>query len=173
MKETNYLTAVFTAVFCFLLWELLTASAAPRDIILGILVSVIVALFSTRFFAHSEKGRMWNPVRLLLMGGYAFGRMAVEIVKANIDVAFRVFDADMRLHPGIVRIPVEVKDDYALSMLANSITLTPGTITMEVEEEDGKNYFYVHWIDVKSRDEKEAADAIKGSMEPDVRRIWE
>ena len=173
MKEKNCLPTVFTAVFWFILWELLAASVAPRDIVLGIIVSIIVALFSTRFFVHNEGGKMWNPVRLLLMGGYAFGKMAVEIVKANVDVALRVFDTDMRLHPGIVRIPTELKDEYALSVLANSITLTPGTITMEVEEENGKNYFYVHWIDVQTRDENEAADAIKGSMEPDVRRIWE
>ena len=98
MKEKNYLTTVFTAVFCFILWELLAASVAPRDIVLGIIVSIIVALFSTRFFVHNEGGKMWNPVRLLLMGGYAFGKMAVEIVKANVDEMAAYMDRYFEYH---------------------------------------------------------------------------
>ena len=174
MKDTNSLSKVWTAIFCFIFWELLTGSFAAREIILGIVVSVAVAWFSSGFFIHGgEEGPLWNPVRGLLLLAYGAGRMLVEIFKANVDVAFRVFEKDMKLNPGIVKIPVDLDGEYALSTLANSITLTPGTITMAVSEEDGKNYFYVHWIDVASRDEKEAGEAIKGSMEPAVRRIWQ
>ncbi len=62
--------------------------------------------------------------------------------------------------------------EYGLSMLANSITLTPGTITMDIAEQDGKIYYYIHWINVQTEDEKEAGDAIKGTLEKWVRRIW-
>ena len=58
-------------------------------------------------------------------------------------------------------------------MLANSITLTPGTITMEVTEEDDQTYFYIHWIDVTETDGKLAGDAIKGALEKGVRRVFE
>ena len=51
------------------------------------------------------------------------------------------------INPGIVKIPTDMKSDYGIAALANSITLTPGTITMDFAEEDGQNYLYVHWID--------------------------
>ena len=174
MKGTSSLAKLWTAIFCFCFWELLTGSFALREVLLGIVVSVVVAWFSARFFIHGgEDSPLWNPVRALLLLAYSAGRMLVEMIKANVDVAFRVFEKDMKLNPGIVKIPVDLDSEYALSTLANSITLTPGTITMAVSEEDGKNYFYVHWIDVASRDPEKAADAIKGSMEPAVRRIWQ
>ena len=66
-----------------------------------------------------------------------------------------------------------LKEEYAQSMLANSITLTPGTIPMATAEEDGQLNYYIHWIDVATQDNQEAGDAIKGTLEKWVRRIWE
>ena len=57
-------------------------------------------------------------------------------------------------------------------MLANSITLTPGTITMDIAEEEGQTYYYIHWIDVATADAKEAGEAIKGTLEKAVGRIF-
>ena len=76
------------------------------------------------------------------------------------------------MNPGIVKVPVDLKGDYAEAMLANSITLTPGTITMDIAEQDGKTYYYVHWIDVSETDREKAGEIIKGRLENAVRRIW-
>jgi multicomponent Na+:H+ antiporter subunit E len=65
-----------------------------------------------------------------------------------------------------------LKSEYGLAMLANSITLTPGTITMDIVEENGKNYYYIHWIDVATTKGKEAGQAIKGTLERWIRRIF-
>ena len=72
-----------------------------------------------------------------------------------------------------MKVPVGLKSEYAQAMLADSITLTPGTITVDTVEEDGKDYYYIHWIDVASEDPEEAGEAIKGTLEKWVRRIWE
>ena len=58
-------------------------------------------------------------------------------------------------------------------MLANSITLTPGTITMDIDERDGQCWYYIHWIDVQETDRVQAGEAIKGRMEKWLRRIWQ
>ena len=47
-----------------------------------------------------------------------------------------------------------------------------GTITMDVAEEDGQTYYYIHWIDVQKPSGKEAGDAIKGTLEKGLRRVW-
>ncbi len=175
MQNKNYAAVLWTALFCFIFWTLLTCSFNARDVILGIIFSILVAVFCSRFWVHEGGVQVWNPIRLIIMAVYSCGVLLVEMIKANIDVAFRVFEKDMKVNPGIVKIPVEDLDsEYGKAMLANSITLTPGTITMDiVEEEDEKTFYYIHWIDVKSRDPKEAADIIKGSMEPWIRRIWQ
>ncbi|MBR4165308.1 MAG: Na+/H+ antiporter subunit E [Lachnospiraceae bacterium] len=76
---------------------------------------------------------------------------------------------------GIIRIPAaeNIKNPYALFMVSSSITLTPGTITLDVaEDRTGRKYYYVHWIDVRETDREKAGDIIKGRMEKWIGRIW-
>ena len=87
-------------------------------------------------------------------------------------MARRCFGGCKDVNPGIVKVPVDLPDGYAQAMLANSITLTPGTITMDIAEEDGKSYFYIHWIDVAETDREKAGEVIKGRMEKWIGRIW-
>lgn len=58
-------------------------------------------------------------------------------------------------------------------MLSNCITLTPGTITMDIYEEKDKNYLYIHWLDSTTDDMKKAAKSIKGKFEKYIRRIFD
>ena len=89
------------------------------------------------------------------------------------DVARRVFGGCKDVNPGIVKVPVDLKGDYAQAMLANSITLTPGTITLDIAEQDGKTWYYIHWIDVADTDRVKAGKLIKGSLEAGIGRIWQ
>ena len=110
--------------------------------------------------------------KLVIMLVYCVIIFMWELIKANVDVALRAFGIK-KINPGIVKVETELKSEYAQSMLANSITLTPGTITMDIAESAGKTYYYIHWIDVATSDIKEAGDGIKGTMEKWIRRIWE
>jgi multicomponent Na+:H+ antiporter subunit E len=67
------------------------------------------------------------------------------MAQANIDVAYRVLTG--RINPAIVKISPRLKTDMSLTILANSITLTPGTLSVDVDEET--NDLYVHWINVQ------------------------
>ena len=88
-------------------------------------------------------------------------------------MAKRCFGGCTNVNPGIVKVPVDLKHDYAEAMLANSITLTPGTITLDIAEQDGQTYYYIHWIDVAEQDRVKAGEIIKGRMEKWIRRIWQ
>ena len=99
--------------------------------------------------------------------------LLVELVKANVDVAKRCFTGCKNVNPGIVKVPVNLKSMYGQAALANAITLTPGTITMEITEEDGQTYYYIHWIDAKLPGGEEAGEEIKGRLERGLRRVWE
>lgn len=174
MRKTSFPAVLATFVLCYLFWILLDFSFKIEELAVGAAVSLAVALFSARFFIHEKAGWFCNPIRFLKLIGYWFGTFPVELVKANVDMAKRCYGGCKNINPGIVKVPVGLKSDYGQAALANSITLTPGTITMDVaEDEEGQAWFYVHWIDVKSSDPVEAGEAIKGRLERGVRRIWE
>ncbi|MCI8514931.1 MAG: Na+/H+ antiporter subunit E [Lachnospiraceae bacterium] len=173
MSKTRPSAVIATFILCFGFWLLVTLSLSPRDLVLGAVVCLGAALFSARFFIHEESYHMYNPARIFRFLYYFLIVFMGELVKANWDVAKRALSIRVKVNPGIVKVPSELRREYAQALLANSITLTPGTITMDIVEEDEKVFYYVHWIDVSETDREKAGEAIKGRMEKWIRRIWE
>ncbi|NCB51637.1 MAG: sodium:proton antiporter [Clostridia bacterium] len=161
-----------TFVLCAAFWLLLTGSFDKQELIAGAIVSVAVALFSAKFLIHENAFWLFNPVKFFSLIIYSVIIFPWELLKANLDVAFRAFSSGPRVNPGIVKVPVGLASDYGKAMLADSITLTPGTITMDITEENEQTYYYIHWIDVTETDGEKAGDIIKGTLEKWVGRIW-
>ena len=162
-----------TFVLCFLFWMLLTWSVAVRELALGAVVSALAAAFAGRFLIHDHPFYLYNPVRLVTLLVYVVFVFLWEVIKANLSMVKIVLGGNYK--PGIIRIPgsEQVKSLYGLAAVSNCITLTPGTITMDVaEDESGKNYYYVHWMDVTETDREKAGEIIKGRMERWIGRIW-
>lgn len=184
MKKLD--VASFFSVFIvgYIFWMLITGQivsiftgeASVQILVAGVVVCALVSLFSARFFVHEKAFHLFNPVRLLNLLVYCLFIFPVELIKANVDMAVRALSPRMKINPGIVRVPVDLKSEYAQAMLADSITLTPGTVTMAAVQDtgdDNKTCFYIHWIDVASEEPEEAGEMIKGRMERAIRRIWE
>jgi len=76
---------------------------------------------------------------------YTFGPFAVGLYQSNIDMTKRIIFGN--INPGIVKFHPMLRTDKGKTFLADSITLTPGTLTIDIDDE---GYFYVHWIDVAS-----------------------
>jgi len=96
--------------------------------------------------------------------------LAYYIIKANFDVAYRVLHPAMPIHPGIVKVKTSLTSLAAITVLSNSITLTPGTLTVNALE---NGVLYVHWINVKSTDIDEATKQIVSHFEWFLKRIFE
>ncbi len=172
MKKATFPAFFSTFILCAVFWLFLTGSFATQELIAGTLISAIVALFSARFLIHENAFWLWNPARLFYLLIYCIIVFPWELLKSNWDVAKRALSPKLPVNPGIVKIPVDVKSDYGKAMLADSITLTPGTITLDIEEEEGRPWYYIHWIDVKETDGQKAGVMIKGTLEKWVGRIW-
>jgi len=150
------LAFIVTTILCFITYLLLTTGStyegsifnfflwSLEEIIFGLILSVLVGIVGRKIFVK-KSFRMTNPVRWFSFLGYLFGPFFVQLAKANIDVAYRVITG--RIKPGIVKIKPGLKTDLGITMLANSITLTPGTLSVDIDEED--NNLYIHWINVK------------------------
>ena len=176
MKANKFCAWLSTFILCFLFWMLLVWSVAPRELILGAVIAAIVAAFTSKFFIHNQAFYLFNPVRLAILVFYLVIVFLWEMIKANLSMVSIVLSPNMKDYkPGIIRVPAGEKpaSTYGMALVSNCITLTPGTITLDVAEgDDGKNYYYIHWINVAETDREKAGEAIKGTMEKWIGRIW-
>jgi len=158
---------IFFFIFVFLVWLGLTWSLDPQEIIVG-LIYVLIASFLFSGMLQEEFVKLLNPRRLFWAILY-IPIFTYFVVKANLDVAYRVFHPDLPIKPGIVKVKTKLKSQLARTLLANSITLTPGTLTIDIVED----YMYIHWINITSVDQMEETEIIVGRFERILRRIFE
>jgi multicomponent Na+:H+ antiporter subunit E len=114
-----------------------------EEFVIGLLVGVPTAFALRAFYADEFAVR--PSLRVV---PYAVRYVAVfvrELLTANVDVAYRVLAPSMPIEPDVVAVPLRVESDAAITTIANSITLTPGTLTMDHDAET--NTLYVHAID--------------------------
>ena len=147
---------LLTAIFAFSVWLVLTAGTGDiglwsvPELGAGVALSLVTAGITRTFLCRSRNFRMANPARWLLMCLYILGPFLLEVTRANLDVAYRVITG--RIRPGIIRVSSDLKTDLGIFMLANSITLTPGTITVDIDETT--HDLYVHRIHLVPGEEK-------------------
>ena len=140
---------IVTSITVFVFYLLMTTASgnlllwSKEELIVGAVLSLIIGAVTKKIFIKKDF-RMLNPRRLLLFLVYVFVVWLPALAIANIDVAYRVITG--RINPGIVKIQPQLTNDLSLMILANSITLTPGTLTVDVDEKT--NALYVHWINV-------------------------
>jgi multicomponent Na+:H+ antiporter subunit E len=122
-------------------------------------ISVAAVLVALLFSRQSGLPRI-TPKRFLWAVAYVF-YLFFEIVKANFDVAARIVKPVIPLNPGIVTVRTRLGSPLARTVLANSITLTPGTLSVDIRGD----LLYVHWIDVTSTDRETATAEIVNGFE--------
>ncbi|MBT8117754.1 MAG: Na+/H+ antiporter subunit E [Gammaproteobacteria bacterium] len=159
----------------FLFWLILVWPVSPLDgsllvgdIVAGLFAAALVALVMGEMIRTNlirllrPRCWFWLIVYLFVFSYYVF--------RGGIDVAYRVFHPAMPIKPGIVRIKSVLQTETGRSVLANSITLTPGTLTIDVTD-DG--VFYVHWLNVRSDNEQQIYRQVLQRFEWFVQRIFE
>jgi len=156
-------------VFAYVTWLVLTAGTngllwSTQELIAGLIFAGIIA-YATKDVVGDESTRFLNPLRWVGFIAYA-PVLFWGMVKANFDVAYRVITG--KINPGIVRVPVELENDAQYTILSNSITLTPGTLTIDACPEE--KALYVHWINVTDP-HPESSEPVAGSFERWARRL--
>lgn len=170
-KKQSFGAIAATFMLCYLLWLGLTWSLNEKELIVGAVVSLVVASLTARIFIHGKPFFLFNPLHFFKFVYYGTVVLMSEIIKANCDMAKRVLNPKLPTNPGFIRIPAKADSEYGLAFLCNGVTLTPGTITVDAAESEGATYIYVHWIDVVTLDREKAGELIKGRLEKWIRRI--
>jgi multicomponent Na+:H+ antiporter subunit E len=154
-------------ILSLIFWLLLTFKLTVPNIIVGSVASVICSLFFGRFFITNVH-KLLQPERYFWFVVYLFV-FIWECIKANLDVAYRVLHPAMPIRPGIVKVKTTLKSDLAKMLLANSITMTPGTISVDIIDDN----LYIHWIYIRSEDPDVYTSMITGPFEKYIKKIIE
>lgn len=154
----------------FLTWCLLTWIPDAQHLAVGALVSVAVALLTGDLFINRPH-IIKHPERYWYFIVYYLPVLIWECLKANFDVAGRVLHPALPIKPGIVKVKTKLRSDIGLTFLANSITLTPGTMSVDIDKDN--NVLYVHWINVKTTDPAGATRIIVERFEKILEKIFE
>jgi multicomponent Na+:H+ antiporter subunit E len=162
--------ALIVAAIAFSTYIIFSGSISLYDIITGAIVSLITGFtFSTLTLNNPRKAL--NPKRWGLFIVYAVRYLLIDETKAHVDVIKRILHPRTPVNPAIVKVPFHVSTDYAVTAVANSITNTPGTVVVDVDEKE--KVFYVHWIDAKTIEPERAREAISSGFEKYASRIFD
>jgi len=148
--------------FLAFLWMFFKTSFTPAAFVVGyfwglVILFVFRSYFSERFYLH----RIWAVIKLFFL-------FVKELVLSNINVLKLVLKPNVEdIKPGIFALPTELQKDWEIMLLANLITLTPGTLTVDVSDEN--NVLYIHAIHID--DVKDSVDGIKNTFEKAIMEV--
>ena len=151
-------------IFAFVFWLLLVGSIDRNEMVAGVLVAAASAVLTL------GRAPILNGIRLTPTAPLSFlaylGSLLVALLRANLDMARRVLSPALPIRPAMVRITTSLRSDLGRLVLANSITLTPGTLSVDI---DGDTLL-VHWIDCPpGTDIAAATQTIAGDFERHLR----
>jgi len=152
------LSLVVLAIW-LMLWDALTAGTVA----LGVVVALAIPVFARRFWPDAPRVRRYGPLAAYL------GRFVWDILVANLSVAVSVVRSNSELQPTFLEIPLEIDHPFLITILANTISLTPGTVSSNVAGDRG--HLLVHCLDCEDPDEQ--IRQIKERYEARLQEIFE
>lgn len=120
----------------FMAWLMLNESASAGHVLLAAALAVVLPWWTQRFRPEQPRIRRWGTVWRLT------GRVLLDIVVSNIEVARRVLGPESALRPVFVWVPLSIRDPHGMVALAGIITLTPGTLSSEISAD--RRHLLVH-----------------------------
>lgn len=150
---------LFTTVVMFVFWFSLSGETVPLLLILGVLSSMLVAYWSADLlFEEGKKPDLGMLLRFIAYLPY----LMWQTILSNLHIFFLILNPKMPLEPGVIKYKHNLQSDLGIVIFANSITLTPGTLTIGANREE----LLVHHINRKVAD-----DLMTGEMEQKVKEI--
>jgi len=157
MKVRSWLVAgvLFGVLWVFVTGPALAPTAVGTTFLVGLAVGLPVAFVFRRLY--EEQLRLTRSIRALPSVGLYLLDFSKEVLIANVDVAYRVLVPNLPIEPQVILLPLRVETPLGVTTIANSITLTPGTVTLDHDPDE--NALYVHIID--GRDPEAVVEPIR------------
>jgi len=157
---------IITTIYLFAGWLLFSGSTETFSLVIGLFFSSVTALFTYSLFIEEREAER----RSLIFNIHYLVLYLIFILFMMYAASFRVLYNVIRgnINPRVVHFRTKLKSDIARVILTNSITLTPGTITLALDDD----HLIVHWLDAGTTHSRYAGDIIKGRMEKILKRIF-
>ncbi|GHE20719.1 Na+/H+ antiporter subunit E [Halomonas urumqiensis] len=163
MKPRSWLPTPLMSILLLVVWLLLVRSVAFGHILLGSALAIAIPLFTHRFWdAQPHVAKPWTLLRFVL-------RVLGDIIIANLEVAWLIANPWSKLRPHFVEYPLMLQDRFTVTLLANTISLTPGTVSANLRM-DGKTLL-IHALNVD--DEEALITHIRERYEQPLKEIYE
>jgi len=170
----KWLPTPFLSLLLFLVWLFLNNSVSLGHILLAVILAVIIPLATSPF-------RTKQP--LIIRPGLAFRHLLLvlyDIITANIQVAILILGPTKKLTPGFVKVPLDLTHSMPITILASTVSLTPGTVSAEVypweesmtdNKEPEDRFLLIHVLNLE--DEQTLINTIKSRYEAPLKEIFQ
>ncbi|GHT77890.1 cation:proton antiporter [Spirochaetia bacterium] len=165
-KKWGLFRIALTALFLFAIWLLFTVSRGAYAISTGIIASLGMAVLSYDVFIEKFEAGRRSVIPRPLPGMRFLFRLVLVMYASSVHVMRAVISG--RMNPRVTHFRSPLHSDLARVVMAESITFTPGTITLELDDD----HYIVHWLFSTTRHSALAGGIIKGGLERDIGRIW-
>ncbi|WP_148253527.1 Na+/H+ antiporter subunit E [Aidingimonas lacisalsi] len=163
IKPRAWLPTPLLSILLLIVWLLLVRSAALGHILLGGVLGIVIPLVTRRFWdAQPHVKKPWLLLRFVL-------RVLKDIIIANLEVAWLIINPWRRMRPAFIEYPLMLEERFPITLLANTISLTPGTVSANLRM-DGKSLL-IHALDVG--DEEALIKEIHERYERPIKEIYE
>lgn len=162
----NIVRIALTTSYLFLGWLLFAWDLSARTIVIGLLQCVVVAVLTYPVFIQDDEAARRSQLPRVHMLGVYLLVLVFNMYVASFKVLWQILRG--RINPGVVHFRTRLNSDIARLALSNSITITPGTITLQLDDD----HLIVHWLDARTTHSKYAGKLIKGTYEKLLSRVW-
>ncbi|MAE05379.1 MAG: Na+/H+ antiporter subunit E [Nitrospinota bacterium] len=145
------------------IWLLLKGDGSPGNFFVGLILAMILIYFLRRTYHQERSFRRVGDIAHFLIN---FTR---ELIVANIQVLKIALSPRINIRPGIIAFKTECKTPLGITLLANSITLTPGTLSVDISED--QTTIFIHTLDIENPDQ--VRDGIRRGLEEPVKGACE
>ncbi|MDI4637054.1 MULTISPECIES: Na+/H+ antiporter subunit E [Halomonadaceae] len=159
----SWLPTPLLSLLLLVVWLLLVTSISFGHVLLGGVLAIVIPLISQRFW--DVQPNVKKPGMLLR---YAL-RVLGDIIRANLEVSWLILNPRRRMRPTFIEYPLMLEERFTITLLANTITLTPGTVSANLRM-DGRSLL-IHALDVG--DEQALIDEIRERYEQPLKEIYE
>lgn len=157
---------ILTSIYLYAGWLLFTGTTNTRSLLMGAGFSFLIALTTFKLFIDDDEAARRTLLPRVHWLIFYFFLVFYKLYVSSFQTAFSVFTNSY--NPRVVHFRTRLNSDIARSIISGSITLTPGTITLELTED----HLVVHWLQSSTTHSRFAGNIIKGSFEKLLKRIW-
>lgn len=156
------------AILTFIAYIVFSGSVSGYDLVTGAVIAAVTGILVSDILV-TDTGKSLDVRRLGWLIAYALYYLTVAELKSHLSFAPKVLSG--RIKPGVVAVRTSLRTEYGMVTLANSITNTPGTATVDIDTE--KQVLYVHWLWVGAEEEEGIRERIAKPFERFIKHIFE